>query len=60
MIHFLIYAFFGSALAVGFYCLWVSLRVEFHRVPDSMRFGNGHALHPALDASPIRSASTRH
>jgi hypothetical protein len=60
MIHFLIYSFFGVTLAVGLYCLWVALRVEFHRSPSYMRFGNGQALQPALDASPSPSASTRH
>jgi hypothetical protein len=57
MFQLFIFAFFGAALAVGFYCLWVSLRAEILRAP--MRFGHGHALHPAMDASPIRPISTR-
>ena len=59
MVQLFIYIFFGTALAVGLYCLWVSLRVEIHRAPG-MRFGHGHAFQPIMNASPVRHASNRH
>lgn len=47
MIHIVIFLFFGSALVVGLYCLWVALRVEVNRAPKSMRFNN-HDLHSTI------------
>jgi hypothetical protein len=58
MIQFLIYSFFSVLMAVGLYCLWVALRVEFHRHRAAMHLSNGHAI-SALDAVPVRSANTR-
>lgn len=48
MVHIFIVMFFGSALAVGLYCLWVALRLEVNRAPKSMRFDHHSALHPAI------------
>ncbi len=45
MTHYLIYTFFALAVAVGLYCLWVSLRVEFARVPRFMEASNHAAMH---------------
>ena len=36
MAHILILCFFAVVLAVGAYCLWVSLRLELVRVPRLM------------------------
>jgi hypothetical protein len=47
MTHFLILTFFGTALAVGMYCLWVSLRVELARVPRFLHIDGAEAYSDA-------------
>ena len=51
MTNVLILTFFGTALAVGLYCLWVSLRVEFARVPRFLQMDGGDTLHPAMSGT---------
>ena len=52
----LLLTFFGTALAVGLYCLWVSLRVEFARVPRFLQMDGGDTLHPASHSMNGRPA----
>ena len=60
MIHLFILLFFGSALAIGLYCLWVALLVEVNRAPKSMRFKNHRVLHRAIGhASPQTAPHAR-
>jgi hypothetical protein len=56
MIHLFILLFFGSALAVGLYCLWVALLVEVNRAPKSMRFNNDRVLRPAIGHASTQTA----
>ncbi len=48
MAHIAIYSFFGLALVTGLYCLLLSIRVEFARVPRLIRIESNAVYHPAM------------
>ncbi len=60
MTHVLILTFFGTALAVGLYCLWVSLRVEFARVPRFLHIDGGDTYHPAMSDATLAGRPAQH
>ena len=53
MAHIAILSFFGVALVAGLYCLILSVRVEFARVPRFLRIESNAIYHPAIGGQTI-------